>query len=95
MSETISVGSRIEPLCVKFGYAQCFAVDCVGRNGGLVLIRKTHVVSQVSGYSRNHIDLQFKKNNLIVWRMTCFHGYPEKSHRKISRELIRRLACIS
>lgn len=84
LSKTISLGSKIELLCIKFSFAKCFAVDCIGRSDGLAVLWKSHVPCQVSGYSQNHIDIQFNENNMAAWRMTCFYGLLERSRRKVS-----------
>lgn len=47
LSETISNASSIETLRIKFGFAQCFAVDRVGRSGGLAIFWKRHVACEV------------------------------------------------
>lgn len=49
----------------------------------------------MSGFSRNHVDLEFAENNGTSWRMTCYYGYPEMINRKKSWDLIRHLAGIS
>lgn len=95
LSETISVVSNIEFLRIKFGFAQCFSVDRIGRSGGLAVFWKSHVECQIAGYSQNHIDLQFLNNNVVTWRLTCFYGYPERSRRKNSWDLIRQIAGMS
>ena len=35
LSETFSKAAKLEQLRVKFGFAHCFSVDCVGHSGGL------------------------------------------------------------
>lgn len=72
LSETISTATKIESLRIRFGFARCFSVDRVGQSGGLAVFWKTHVQCQISGYSRNHIDIQMLANNVVSWRLTCF-----------------------
>lgn len=50
---------------------------------------------QVAGYLRHHIDMEFFENNLVAWRMTCFYGFPERTRRRESGDLIRRIAAVS
>lgn len=76
LSETISKAGRIEQLRVKFGFSQCFAVDCVGRSGGLGVFWRHNVECEVFGYSQNHIDLNFMQNNVARWRLSCLYGFP-------------------
>lgn len=93
--ETISTVNKIEALHIKFGFAQCFSVDKVGQGGGLAVFWKTNVNCQVSGFSQNHVDIQFLEANIVTWRLTCFYGYPERSRRKNSWDFIRQLSNIS
>lgn len=50
---------------------------------------------EISGYSNNHIDVIFLENGNASWRLSCFYGHPERSKRRDSWELIRRLSSIS
>lgn len=95
LSETIVTANSIEFFRVKFKFAQCFSVDKVGQGGGLAVFWKANVKCQVSGYSQNHIDIQLLESDCVAWRLTCFYGYPERSKRKNSWDLIRQLAGVS
>ena len=48
-----------------------------------------------TNYSQNYIDLSFYENGVVDWCMPCFYGYPERSRRKESWDLIRKLAMLS
>ena len=50
---------------------------------------------QVAGYSSHHIDMLFMDNNIVSWRLSCYYEYPERTRRRESWSLIRRLANIS
>lgn len=89
LMETIASSNMIEKLRIKFGFANCFSVDRVGRSGGLAVFWKHNVDCGIASYSNNHIDLEFKDDNVVSWRLTCFYGYPERSRRKESWDLIR------
>lgn len=80
---------------MKFGFAQYFSVDRVGRSGGLAIFWKQHVACEIMNYSRNHIDVLFLDNDIASWRLTCFYGYPERSRRSLSWDLIRSLTSSS
>ncbi|XP_074347397.1 uncharacterized protein LOC141686251 [Apium graveolens] len=95
LSETISYTNKIEELRVKFGFSQCFSVDRVGRSGGLAIFWKHNVNCEVTGYSQNHIDVNFIENNVALWRLSCFYGFPERTRRKQSWDFIRLLADLS
>lgn len=92
LSETISTANKIEDLRIRFGFAQCFAVNRVGNSGGLAVFWKHHVRCEVMGYSRNHIDICFlNSSNVASWRLSCFYGFPERSRRMQSWDFIRSL----
>ncbi|XP_074356664.1 uncharacterized protein LOC141696420 [Apium graveolens] len=92
LSETKSKADKVEQMRVKLGYAQYFAVNCIGRSGGLGVFWKNNVRCEISNYSQNHVDVIFKHNNVAAWRLSCFYGMPESSRRKSSWDLIRLLA---
>ena len=92
LSETLSKANRIEQLRIKFGFSQCFAVDCNGRSGGLGVFWRHNASCEITGYSQNHVDIHFMHNNTAVWRLSCFYGLPERSRRQHSWNLIRTLA---
>lgn len=93
--ETISVASKIEELRIKFGFDYCFSVDRVGRSGGLAVLWKRIAQCQVDSYSSHHINMLFMNGSTVSWRLSCYYGYPERTRRRESWSLIRRLANIS
>lgn len=46
-------------------------------------------------YSQNFVDMVFDESNVASWRLSCFYGYPERSRRRDSWNLIRNLAGVS
>lgn len=95
LSETISIANKIENLRVQLKFSQCFSVDRMGNSSGLAVFWKDHVRCQVTGFSRNHVDLEFVENSGTSWRLTGYYGYPERQNCKKSWDLIRHLAGIS
>lgn len=93
--ETISYSNKIEELRVKFGFDHCFSVDRMGRSGGLAVWWKRAAHCQVDSFSSHHIDMLFMDNNTLSWRLSCYYGYPERTRRRESWNLIRRLTNIS
>lgn len=67
-------------------------MDSVGRSGGLALLWDRRVQCHVVDSDKNYIDVHILKNNVPFWRLTGFYGYPERSQRKDSWELIKTLA---
>lgn len=92
LSETISYSNKVEELRIKLGFVQCFSVDRVGRSGGLAIFWRNNVNCEVTSYSRNHIDVNFLSNGSATWSLSCFYGFPERSRKKDSWDLIRMLA---
>ena len=95
LCETISFGNKIEGFRIKYGFDYCFSIDREGQSGGLAFLWKKQANCQVTGYSRNHIDVVFSENEVQTWRLTCYYGFPERSRRREAWDFIRRLSSIS
>lgn len=91
LSETLSDSKVIQELAEKFGFFDYFAVDKVGRGGGLALMWKRSVGCKVVDHSNNYIDVHIMIGQVVDWRLTCFYGYPERNRRQESWNLIRSL----
>lgn len=72
MSETLVNSNKIELLCSKFKFSNWFAVDCVGRSGGLAIFWKRSFDCVVLDSSNNHIVVQVNNNGSPQWRMSCW-----------------------
>lgn len=71
---------RIEHVRKHLGFAYCFAVDSVGRRGGLALLWKRDVEVVIQECSLNHIDAMVRWDvGSIWWRCTGYYGFPERS----------------
>lgn len=92
LSETLSFSNKIDEIRVKFGFSSSFAVDRVGRGGGLAILWKPCVKCSVLESSSNFIDVCISDSGVHSWRLTCFYGYPERTRRNESWNLIRSLA---
>lgn len=92
LMETLSYADRIDELRRSLGFDFCFAVDRVGRSGGLAILWKSNFPCEVLNYSSNHIDVAVLDNRVRSWRMSCFYGFPERGRRRDSWNLIRRLS---
>ena len=78
-----------------FGFTSYFAVDRVGRNGGLAIIWKRTVVYEVISTASNFIDIHILEKGVTTWRLSCFYGYPERSRRHESWDLLCSLSLVS
>lgn len=92
LSETLVDNSVIAELCSKFGFAGYFAVDRVGRGGGLAIFWKHNTECRVVTHSSNHLDVHFVENNITMWRLTCYYGFRERSRRQEAWNFLRDLA---
>ena len=95
LSETLVCSDKINDLCHKLGFVDCFNIDCIGRSGGLAVMWKNTVACTVDSSSLNHIDIMILKDQSPHWRLTCFYGMPERERRTDSWDLIRQLCSIS
>ncbi|XP_031094366.1 uncharacterized protein LOC115998845 [Ipomoea triloba] len=84
--------NHAERLRVKLGYEGLFYVDNVGLSGGLALLWRKNCTARLLSYSRNHVDVEVTIAGLESWRMTCYYGFPERSRRRDSWDLLRSLA---
>lgn len=75
---------------MNLGCDYCFAVDCVGKGGGLALFWKDDSKLSIVSYSKGHIDAIIKEGS-GDWRFTGFYGNPKVEERKESWKLLERL----
>jgi hypothetical protein len=76
----------------RLGFEDSFAVDRLGRSGGLALLWKKNVTCHIINYSQNFINIEIRYENRSPWRLTGFYGYPEHDRRRDSWNLLRHLA---
>lgn len=86
--ETLLDSEKIKKICAILGFGNCWAVDSIGRSGGLALCWNQTVHCKVVDSGRNYIDAHMLQNNIPIWRFTGFYGYPERARRKDSWDLI-------
>jgi hypothetical protein len=71
------------------------SIDVEGRTGGLFVMWKEKTKGRVLNYSRHFINIVVQDGDKGEWRLTCFYGYPERSRRRQSWELLRELRDMS
>lgn len=91
LCKTLAMSARLESVRLKIKFPNCFSVNCNGRSGGLGLFWNDKVSCTLRSYSLNHIDMDVEQDNL-KWRLTGYYGYPERSRRHLSWNLLRTLA---
>uniref|UniRef100_A0A803PKW7 CCHC-type domain-containing protein n=1 Tax=Cannabis sativa TaxID=3483 RepID=A0A803PKW7_CANSA len=92
LSETRSKSSYMETIRIWLGFEGCFCVDARGKSGGLALLWKTPFTVHLNSYNAYHIDAWINMDEDLSWRFTGFYGDPDRSQRKHSWQLLRRLA---
>lgn len=75
LSETLVEAKVIKELAEKCDFCDSFAVDRVGRGGGMAVMWKYTVECEVVESSNNHIDIHVKERSSVAWRLTCFYGF--------------------
>jgi hypothetical protein len=95
LSETLSKAQKMENIRVMLKYDYCLSIDVEGRSGGLAIMWKDSVRCRVMNYSRNFINIIVEDEEKGDWRLTCYYGYPERSRRRMSWDLLRELRDMS
>lgn len=88
--ETRRSAVEMDRLRVKWGFDNCFAVDSIGRGGGLAVLWNNDFHSEVRSYSKNYIDMMVEDDS-GNWRITLFYGHPETSKRNETWSLLKGL----
>lgn len=93
LCETLVHVKKIEEPRTRLGFDVSFAVDGVGRSGGLALFWKHLFDCHVLHYSSNFIDTEVSKEGDLVWRLTGFYVYLRVAGRcMVSWDILRTLA---
>ena len=87
--ETLVNDEKIEQLRIQLGFDGKFVVNRVGRGGGIALLWKQPMTYNLLSFQNNFIDVSVHVPNKVVWRLTCFYGFPERNRRKDSWNLLR------
>jgi len=94
--KTLCSKNRMEWIRVKLGFTGCFAVDPMGRSGGLALLWRDMGALDIYNYSLRDINATVMDGNVLpLWKLTGFYGHPVCGQRASSWELIRHLKVFS
>ncbi|XP_060961840.1 uncharacterized protein LOC133032039 [Cannabis sativa] len=85
------MGAVVGRVKSKLGFESCFAVDPIGRSGGLAFFWKVSEEARLIGYSQNHVDFEISVLGTITWRLTGFYGKPNRTLRARTWTLLRTL----
>ncbi|XP_019171082.1 PREDICTED: uncharacterized protein LOC109166644 [Ipomoea nil] len=92
LMETKVARDHAERFRVKIGYEGLFYVDSDGLSGGIALLWKRNSTARLLSYSTNYVDVVVTIAGFPEWRMTGYYGYPERTRRTESWDLLRTLS---
>ncbi|XP_059436723.1 uncharacterized protein LOC132169761 [Corylus avellana] len=93
LMETKLRADHLERVRIRLGYDYLFAVDWVGRSGGLALMWVADIGIEIQNYSRRHISAKVCPSSIEpLWKFTRFYGHPDLSKRGESWSLLRYIA---
>ncbi|GLT96020.1 hypothetical protein SLE2022_136690 [Rubroshorea leprosula] len=95
LSETKRTATEMNLIRLDLRFEHCFAIDCVGRGGGLALLWTQDFMLQLSSVSQSHIDVKIVDPRGSRWRLTGFYGRPEVARREESWTLLKSLKVAS
>jgi len=82
LMETKRLQNNVGFLKVQLGFDDLFAVDCIGRSGGLILLWKSSAQVTIQNYSLRHINAEFQLcSNGPLWKFTGFYGHRNPAKR--------------
>ncbi|XP_073119607.1 uncharacterized protein [Henckelia pumila] len=69
-----------------------FYVPGLNNGGGLALLWKHKHMAKLLAFSSNFIDVEVTIPGMVAWRLTGFYGFPERSRRSQSWNMLRVLS---
>jgi hypothetical protein len=88
--------NKMELVRVKLGFEGLFAVDPIGRSGGLALLWKEVDILEIQNFSKQHINAIVKHLETGKgWKLTGFYGHSDWTKRCESWEFLRHLKIFS
>lgn len=93
--ETLVLASKIEEVRRRIRFYCCFAVDRDDRGGGVGILWRSSIKYEITNSSLHHINVDVDDPVKGKWRMTGFYGFPQRTRRRESWALLRRIAGMS
>ena len=81
LCETICKAEKIEKLRLAIGFEGPFAVDPLGKSGGLALLWRYEEEVRLLGFSQSHIDVEVSLEGKPLWRLCGYYGNPDRNLR--------------
>lgn len=88
LCETLVHANKIEEIRVRLGFDASFAVDRIGRSGGLAQPYEC----QMLNYSTNFINVEVVHEGSPIWHFSGFYSFPDRRRRRKSWNLLGTLA---
>ena len=93
LMETKMRTKKMESVRDRVGFSSMFAVDCVGKSGGLGLFWGEGVKVEVQNFSHRNINaIICHSTTNELWKFTGFYGHPNTQKRHEAWELLKHLA---
>jgi hypothetical protein len=82
LMETKMTQRKEEVVRIKLGFENCFAVDYIGKGGGLMLLWRNSIMVEIQNFSRRHINAVVQcSSEALSWKLTGFYGHPDVTKR--------------
>lgn len=91
LMETMIKFTKLDQVRRRLGFKGLFMVEGEGHGGGLALLWKETSMVTIISSSLNYINAKVQLEGIPVWRLTGFYGFPERSRRRLSWDLLRSL----
>ncbi|KAM6593181.1 hypothetical protein CsatA_000884 [Cannabis sativa] len=85
----------VERIRVAIGFDGLFAVDAIGRSGGVAMLWRNNGDINLLHFAHNYIDVEVTSFEQGVWRLTGFYGEPNRSARMTTWDQLKTLATAS
>ncbi|KAM6599952.1 hypothetical protein CsatA_019561 [Cannabis sativa] len=95
LCETLCRKEVVERIRVAIGFDGLFAVDAIGRSGGVALLWRNNGDINLLRFAHNYIDVEVTSFDQGVWRLTGFYGEPNRSARVTTWDQLKTLATVS
>ncbi|XVF68709.1 hypothetical protein PTKIN_Ptkin11bG0023200 [Pterospermum kingtungense] len=80
---------KLEEVCRMVGYEGCFPVDRIGGSAGIGIMWRSSLQCRITGFSRNHVDLEVDDMERGLWRVTTFYASVSDGLNSWGRKLCR------
>ena len=85
--------NKMESVPIKPGFSNLFAVESVGKSGGLALFWDDGLGVTIQNFSQQHINVVISPNGgRSQWKFTGFYGHPDASKRHEAWSLLKYIA---